>query len=291
MRLTLLGTGCPAVSCRRYGPASLVEVDGTRLLVDCGSGATQRLVEAGADGASLDALLVTHLHSDHVVDLWQLVVSGWHQGREAPLRILAPPGFGRSAAALEGAWAEERALRLAFEQRPNRAGFGLRVEEIAAGARVRIGALEIEAVAVDHRPVAPAFGYVLRAAGHVLALSGDTRACPALVTAARDCDVLVHEVFVHAALRPVAGRRTTATIEAVASYHTLSSEVGRIAQAAAARCLVLTHIVPPDADPGALVAEIARDYAGPVLVGEDLLQLDIPARVASWRGLVWRLGA
>ncbi len=289
MRLTLLGTGCPAVSSRRYGAATLVEAAGTRVLVDCGSGATQRLVEAGADGARLDALLITHLHSDHVVDLWQLVVSGWHQGRQWPLRVVAPPGFGRFASALEAVWAEERAQRLAFERRPNDAGFALRVEEIGAGTRLQVGSIEIEAVAVDHRPVEPAFAYVLRAAGQTLALSGDTRACPALVEAARGCDALVHEVFVHDAMPPVPGRREAATIQAVASYHTLSTEVGKIARAAEARCLVLTHIVPPDADPGTLAAEVARDYAGPILVGEDLLRLDLTTRAASWRGLVWRL--
>lgn len=289
MRLMLLGTGCPAVSSRRYGAASLIEAAETCILVDCGSGATQRLVEAGADGARLDALLVTHLHSDHVVDLWQLVVSGWHQGRQAPLLVVAPPGFGRFASGLEAVWAEERAQRLAFERRPNQAGFALCVEEIGVGTRLRIGSIEIEAVAVDHRPVEPAFGYVLRASGQVIVISGDTRACPALVDAARGCDVLVHEVCVHGAMRPVAGRRGPETIDAVASYHTRSSEVGKIARAAQARCLVLTHIVPPDADPGALAAEVARDYAGPVLVGEDLLRLDLATRAASWRGLLRRL--
>jgi ribonuclease Z len=289
MRVTLLGTGCPTVSTRRYGAATLVEGEGARLLVDCGSGATQRLIEAGFDGAALDALLITHLHSDHVVDLWQLVVSGWHQGRTAPLRVIAPPGFRRYTDALEAAWDEERAQRLAFEQRPNPDGFGLRVEEIAAGRRRRIGALEIEAVAVDHRPVEPAFGYVIRSSALSLALSGDTRACPALVEAAHGCDALVHEVFVHAAMQPLAGRRDAATISAVASYHTLASEVGAIAAAAKAGCLLLTHIVPPDIDTAALAAEVGRDFAGPILVGEDLLSLDLASRVASWRGLSWRL--
>jgi ribonuclease Z len=289
MRVTLLGTGCPSVSTRRYGAATLVEADGTRLLVDCGSGSTQRLVEAGGNGAALDALLVTHLHSDHLVDLWQLVVSGWHQGRSAPLRVIAPPGLRRFTDALEAAWAAERAQRLAFERRPNPGGFGLRVEEIAAGERRRIGALEIEAVAVDHRPVEPAFGYIVRSGALCLALSGDTRACPALAEAAMGCDALVHEVFAHTALRPLPGRRDPATISAVASYHTLASEVGAIAAAARAGCLVLTHIVPPDVDTAALAAEAGRDFAGPILVGEDLLGLDLASRVASWRGLSWRL--
>ncbi|MFO1069160.1 MAG: MBL fold metallo-hydrolase [Geminicoccaceae bacterium] len=291
MRLLLLGTGCPAASSRRFGPAQLVEHGGTRLLVDCGSGVTQRLAEAGERSATLDALLVTHLHSDHVVDLWQLLVSGWHQGRKRPLRVIAPAGFAKHVAALEAAWAGERALRLSFEQRPNPDGFAFAVEEIAGGDRRRIGALEVEAVAVDHRPVEPALGFVLRAGGRTLALSGDTRPCPALAAAARDCDLLVHEVFHHPAMPPIPGVRDPATIAAVAGYHTLSTEVGRVAAEARAHSLVLTHIVPVESDPAALIAAAQADFAGPVIVGEDLLAVDLDTGHASWRGLAFAPGA
>ena len=82
MQVTLLGTGCPVVSLERFGPATLIEHEEQAILVDCGSGVTQRLLAAGCPGAYLDAILLTHLHSDHLVDLYQLVISSWHQGRE-----------------------------------------------------------------------------------------------------------------------------------------------------------------------------------------------------------------
>ena len=75
MLVTLLGTGCPQCHPARLGPASLVHTGGASFLIDCGSGVTQRLVAAGSSGAALDAVLLTHLHSDHVVDLYQLIVS------------------------------------------------------------------------------------------------------------------------------------------------------------------------------------------------------------------------
>src|SRR3546814_4243561 len=92
METVFLGTGCPVVSTERYGPAQLVVADGAKILVDCGSGVTQRLLAAGTPGRELDALLLTHLHSDHLVDLYQLVVSAWHQGRDRPLPVYGPPG-------------------------------------------------------------------------------------------------------------------------------------------------------------------------------------------------------
>ena len=73
------------------GPASLVRAGGLALLVDCGSGVTQRLIEAGSQSAAIDALFLTHLHSDHLVDLYQLIVTSWHQGRRSAIHGRAGP--------------------------------------------------------------------------------------------------------------------------------------------------------------------------------------------------------
>ncbi len=92
MELTLLGTGCPQCDVRRFGPANLVRHAGLSLLVDCGSGVTQRLLAAHSSGRDVDAVFLTHLHSDHTVDLFQLIISSWHQGRDRPQAVIGPPG-------------------------------------------------------------------------------------------------------------------------------------------------------------------------------------------------------
>mgnify|MGYP001091946698 CR=1 FL=1 len=291
MRITLLGTGCPSVHPRRYGASQLIEGGGAKVLVDCGNGCTQRLVQAGHSPASLDALLVTHLHSDHLVDLWQVVVAGWHAGRPQPLRLFGPAPVLAHARTLREAWNEERAQRMAFEQRPNADALDIELVEIVAGQTVEIRALTVRAVEVDHRPVVPALGFVFEAEGRKLVLSGDTRPAPALVAAAADCDLLVHEVFAHHAFPAIEGVRSAATVEAVTSYHTLSTDVGGIAEAARAKALLLTHIVPPDADPATLLADARASYAGPVVVGEDLMSVDVANGTVHWQGMVATLGA
>jgi len=92
MQLILLGTGCPSVDYKRFGPANLVLTNKSSILVDCGSGVTQRLKEAKISLTDINALFLTHLHSDHVVDLYQLIISSWHSYRTKSWRIFGPKG-------------------------------------------------------------------------------------------------------------------------------------------------------------------------------------------------------
>lgn len=208
MRITLLGTGCPTVSTERYGPAQVLSAGSSNVLVDCGSGVTQRLVAAGVPGRELDAVLLTHLHSDHIVDLFQLVVSSWHQGRDRPQRIFGPRGTRRYVDGLMDLWRPELEQRIAHEQRPSTTALQVEVTEVAAGETLTLGAFRIAVIEVDHKPVTPAFGFVFQAGGRRIALSGDTRACPALIAAARGADILVHDVFVHREMPVIEGRRS-----------------------------------------------------------------------------------
>lgn len=277
-KVTLLGTGCPVVSSRRYGAGTLVECAGQRFLIDIGSGVTQRLVQAGGSGAQIDALLLTHLHSDHLVDLYQFIISSWHQNRTRPQLIYGPPGTQAFVEAQMDAWRTERNMRIEFEKRSSVAAFEIEVREFDTSCELMlVGDARISAVRVEHPPVEPAFGYVFESDGRKLVLSGDTRPCQSLIDAAKHANVLVHEVFAHSLDNQtlVAGTRTTETMEAVASYHTTAEQVGQIARNAEVRCVVLNHIVPPDADEKALITAIRQHYSGSVIVGEDLMAMDL----------------
>jgi ribonuclease Z len=275
MEITLLGTGCPSVHTERYGPAQLVRHGGHAVLVDCGSGVTQRLLGAGLSGRDLDAVLLTHLHSDHLVDLFQLIVSSWHQGRDRPQRVFGPPGTRAYVDGLMALWRAELEQRIAHERRPSTAALEVEVTEIGPG---------------EHQPVRHAFGFAFETPEARMVLSGDTRACAAVVEAARGAELLVHEVFVHREMPVVAGVRSAETVANVASYHTLSGEVGKVAAEAGVACLALTHFVPPGCDRQALLAEVAADFAGPVVLGEDLMTLEPATGRIGHAGAVIGLG-
>jgi ribonuclease Z len=285
LSFTFLGTGCPVASPLRAGPSHLVEADGARLLVDCGSMVAQRLVAAGRPGATIDALLVTHLHSDHVVDFYQLVVSSWHQGRAKPWVVHATEPAIAAMRASYDAFAAERALRIAHERRPSAAGLEVEFHALEPGTAIRVGALEATPFLVDHRPVEPAFGLDLTAGGSRIVFSGDTRPCASLAEAARGADLLVSEVYVDREMVPAAGVRSAETVAAVRGYHMTPAEVARLAAEAQAGAVALTHLVPPAADRAALVAEVRAGYGGPVIVGEDLMTVRLPERLLTTPGL------
>ena len=286
MELTLLGTGCPSVHAERYGPAQIVRHGDITLLVDCGSGVTQRMAQAGISGRDIDAVLLTHMHSDHVIDLFQLVISSWHQGRDRPMRVFGPQGTYSYVDAMVSLWQSEMHRRIEHERRPSALALQTEVNEINPGEDVQFGAMRVRAVEVDHKPIRHAYGYVFETDEAKLVISGDTRPCDALIEAAQGADLLLHEVFVHHAMKPEEGVRTAETIEQVASYHTLSSDVGKVAAKANAKWLALTHFVPPDCDTDALRKEVAADFSGPITMGADLMTLDVAKREVRYGDIV-----
>jgi len=290
MLVTLLGTGCPQVHPHRFGPASLVRAGGSSFLIDCGSGVTQRMAASGVSGAALDALLITHLHSDHVVDLYQLIVSSWHQGRQRPQRIFGPTGTRGFAEGLMEVWRKERELRISWERRPSTTGLELEIVEFEEGVILEENGVRVRAFLVDHGPVKPAYGFLFESADGRVAFSGDTTVCERLIDAARGVDLLVHECFIHAAMAARQGVPSAQGLSNVASYHTLSSDVGKVASRAGAGVLLLNHFVPVEFDRDALLAEVAADFRGPLVIGEDLLSVDVPRRAIGYGGLRLGLG-
>jgi ribonuclease Z len=273
MKVTLLGTGCPPPNPRRRGPATLLAAGEARLLVDAGSGVAAQLQQAGLRVADLQRVLLTHLHSDHVIDLGHLVLTRWIVGQNAPLEVHGPAGTRAHVERLLALWAWDIEVRRAHmrDREPPRVA----VTEIREGVVLRDDGLTVTAFEVEHEPVKPAFGFRFDGAGRSVAISGDTRPCENLVRHARDVDLLVHECTdaAHVAWSPGCGWPTRAEkVRDLAAYHTSPDQVGEIAARAGAGALVLTHLM-PGSDPADLAARAARNFAGRVVVGEDLLEL------------------
>ena len=275
MELTLLGTGCPSVDHKRFGPSSLVTTKTVKILVDCGSGITQRLHELRVSSADIDALFFTHLHSDHAVDLYQLIISSWHSYRIKPWKIYGPKGTKKFVKKIMDAWADERKLRIAYESRASAKAFDIQVTEFRAIGNIKIKDLNIKYFAVDHKPVKFAYGFNFKNKNKKLTISGDTRPCENLMKYAQSSDVLLHEVFIEGEILQINKMRTKKTLHNVQSYHTTSTQVGKVAFIANAKKLVLTHFVPTSFNKNKLKKVVKKDFGKDPIIGEDLMKIKI----------------
>ena len=275
MELTLLGTGCPKVDFKRFGPSNLVSTNKTKILVDCGSGVTQRLDQIKVSSADIDALFLTHLHSDHVVDIYQLIISSWHSYRTKPWIIYGPKGTKKFVKKMMDTWKEERTLRIKYEARSSIKAFNIIVKEFRTLGKIIIKDLKIQYFEVDHKPVKFAYGFNFIHNNKKLTISGDTRPCENIMKYGQNADVLLHEVFIDGELKETNKMRSRQTLHNVRSYHTPSSILGKIAKLTNCKKLVLTHLVPTKFNEIKLKKTIRDDYGKNPIIGHDLLKIKI----------------
>ena len=270
--IILLGTGCPAPSHERFGPSTLVMSQNVKFIIDAGSGVTQRLSECAIPPSEIDFVLITHLHSDHIVDLYQLFISGWHTGRNFPFKIYGPAGIKKYFEKILEAYKDELGLRETWEARPNVEGLKVEIHEINSESLISIEGIEILPIEVNHLPVEPAFGYkVIVNNSKSFVYSGDTSYSKNLEEASNNVDLLIHELYTGLDLHPE--RMSEVTIENVKKYHSTAEQVGELARNANVKKLVLNHFVPPKFDEKDILEKIQKLYKGETILGTDLLRI------------------
>lgn len=273
LKVTLLGTGSPRPVMERFGPSILVEAGKERLLFDCGRGATQRLYQLKVPFADLTALFLTHLHSDHIVGIADLYLTGWIFGRSTPLRIWGPTGTMEMMSHLEQAYQFDIHVRRDVDEKLPAQGVVVVAQDIEQGVVYRNGDLKVTAFTVDHAPIKPAFGYRVDYAGHSLVLSGDTRYSENLIQFAQGADVLIHEVLDPEAYRASDQVYSPEQKQKVISHHTTPEQAGAVFNRVKPKLAVYCHVVPSAAPD--LAAHTRKIYSGPLEVGEDLMNIEI----------------
>tara|TARA_R110002050_G_scaffold271181_3_gene414486 strand:- start:26206 stop:27090 length:885 start_codon:yes stop_codon:yes gene_type:complete len=281
-RLVILGSkGGPAI--RPGGPlptSSLIEIGGRRIVIDCGLGVSRGLVEAGMALNQLDIILITHLHSDHVLELGPLLHTAWTSGLNAPVAVFGPVGTKAVWDGFVASLSYDIDLRIDDEGRPDIRDL-VTISEIGEGVVIEEGGLKIEALRVEHPPVTECYALRVSHQGRVVVFSADTAYFQPLSGFARDADILVHEAMHpdgvdRLVARTGNGERLKAHLLA---SHTMAADVGRIATDAGVGHLVLNHLVPAD-DPA--IAEIhwteqvRTTWDGQLTISHDGLELPLP---------------
>lgn len=275
LQITLLGTGNPRPNLERFGPSILVEAGPQRILIDAGRGAAQRLFEIGARDllANVDALFLTHLHSDHTVGLPDVWLTSWVFGRSKALQVFGPKGTASMATHLEQAYQWDVDMRSRDEGFP-REGVRLQAADAAPGVVYERDGLKVTAFAVDHGGVIdPAYGYRVDYQGRSAVFSGDTKLFDALAERAAGVDVFVHEVISPEVELKRAQVQGAHAIERVISHHTSPEQAGTLFTRARPRLAVYSHIVPSPTTAEDLIGPTRKTYTGPLAVGYDLMTI------------------
>jgi len=280
-RVTLLGTGNPRPAMSRFGPSILVEIADRKLLFDCGRGVTQRLYQLKIPFNDVDALFLTHLHSDHTVGIPDLWLTGWVMGRKVPLRVWGPAGTGEMMSHLQQAYAFDVHMRRDVDEQLPAEGVSVHSHDVEQGVVYEEGGMKVTAFLVDHGVVKPAFGYRVDFAGHSVVLSGDTRFSENLIRFAQGADVLIHEVLDLDAYRQADKVYTAEQIQRVIAHHTTAEQAGIVFSRVKPKLAVYSHIVPIEAPN--LLAATRKNYSGPLELGEDLMSIDIGERIEVHR--------
>ncbi|HET7553043.1 MAG TPA: MBL fold metallo-hydrolase [Gemmatimonadaceae bacterium] len=288
--VTLLGTGKPIPAMDRFGAGTLVQAGPVTLLFDCGRGITQRLWQRHIPLSDVSVLFLTHLHSDHVVGIPDLWLTGWLAGpfgnRTAPFQVRGPAGTREMMTHLEKAYAADVRIRTAGENlRP--AGAAIDAVDISEGVVYRDHGVTVTAFEVDHGPfIKPALGYRVDYGGRSVVISGDTRFNENLIRHAQGADVLVHEVAF--AREELLGR--SAAARGIIALHTTPEDAGRVFARVKPKLAAYTHVVllaldsiSPPPTVRELIERTRTTYAGPLVVGEDLMTIEVGDSVTVYR--------
>jgi ribonuclease Z len=286
-RVTLLGTGSPAPVMRRFGPGVLVQVGGKSLLIDAGRGVTQRLLQSGLRLGQVDALFLTHLHSDHVVGLPDLWLTGWLEAsyaqRKGPLVVFGPEGTQALMDGLTKAYGWDIQARIA-DQNLSPESIKSQVTTLKQGVVYEQDGVKVTAFEVDHGELLkPAFGFRVDHGGRSVTVSGDTRFSENLIKFAGGTDLLIHQV--------AAAREELLKLpmfKVILAHHTSPEEAGTVLDRVQPKLAVFYHFVllgtptvPAVTEPEVL-ALARKTYSGPMLIGEDRMAFQItPGQVVS----------
>lgn len=273
MDITLLGTGSPIPDPNRAGPSTLVRAGEQVILCDAGRGVVMRLAGAFAGPAALSAILVTHLHSDHLTDLNDVITTRWIMSTEsAPITIYGPVGLDFVVTKMMEMLSLDVGYRMAHHDDLTEPP-AVKVVEVAPGDTFTIGDVAVRVGATNHQPVEPTVAFRLEHEGSSVVLGGDGIPCAAL-----DDLCVGATAYVQTVLRDdIVKLFPLPRFQDILDYHSTVEQAAQTAMKAGVNTLILTHYVPSIA-PGQEEewrSIAAAHFSGDIVLGDDLTSVSI----------------
>jgi ribonuclease Z len=298
LHLALCGTGSPFPDPTRAGPCSAIIAGDRLFIVDTGEGSARTLGYMGIPAAKIEAIFLTHFHSDHIDGIGPFLLQRWGVGTfQTPTPVYGPKGVEQVVDGFRAAYVLDFGYRVAHHSPKimppgGSGGKGMPFDLPPTGQGDAVVVLEdkglkVTAFRVDHAPIDPAVGYRFDYKGRSIVITGDTKKTPSVQALSKGVDILVHEALQPKLVKLLEAEfanqhmnNMSQVMRDILNYHTTPEEAAAQAAAAGAKELVLNHIVPPlplrFAYP-AFLGDAAKFYDKPITVGEDGMLFSLPA--------------
>lgn len=281
--VALLGTkGGPAIRPGSTMPTSNVLMIGDNpIVVDCGLGVTKGIVDQGIPLATIRQIFITHLHSDHYLELGPLLHTAWTAGLSTEVNIWGPKGLQDHWDFFVKSMEADIVLRILDEGRPDLRDL-VTIHVLDDGQVDIPGPTDVQAMRVEHPPLTDTFALSFKTATSHIVFSSDTAYFPPLADFAKGADLLIHEAMlpeaVEALLERIANGDDRLRTHIMRS-HTAASDAAKIAAQAGVKALALNHLLPSD-DPAYGLADweaaVRPHWSGQLYIGTDGLWIDLP---------------
>ena len=271
-KLVLLGTGSPFADPNKSGPSLAIIVNNTSYIVDCGPGVVRRAAQAkelgfpSLEAAHLKTLFITHLHSDHTIGLADIILTPAVLDRNAPISIYGPVGIKKMNHHIMEAYRQDTDIRIKGLEKGDAVAYKVNTTEIKEGEIYKDSNVSVTAFNVKHGQWENAFGFVFQTKDKKIVVSGDCTYSENLVKYAKDCDILVHEVYSDAGLK----KRTQRWQDYHSNFHTSTYQLADIANQVKPKLLILNHQLTFGTTLQSLLDEVKSKYKGAVVNGADL---------------------
>lgn len=280
--LALLGTkGGPAIRPNSTMPtAHLLHLNGQSIVVDCGLGVSRGITDQGMDLKTLSVIFITHMHSDHYLELGPMLHTAWTAGLKTPVTIYGPDGIDSYWQGFLLSMKADIDLRIADEGRPDLAAL-ITIHTIDVDTPIYLDGITVKAMRTVHPPLIDCYALSFQSDARHVVFSGDTAYLPALADFAKGADLLVHEAMLVEALDALMarigngdGRLMTHLLQS----HTTAADAGKIATSAGVKALAINHLVPsddPDFGPTDWEKAVRATWSGPLYIGSDGLRITL----------------
>ena len=279
--VALLGTkGGPAIRPGSSMPTSnLICLNGLQIVLDCGLGVTKGLVDQGIQLEELSLIFISHLHSDHYLELGPLIYTAWTAGLKTPINIYGPDNLEMYWSNFLVSMKPDIDLRIENEGRPDLQDL-ITFHVVEEGIVLEQDGVAVTALRTEHPPLINCFAYSFKTKNTKIVFSGDTAPMRTLVDFARGADLLVHEAMLKPALPALMARVGNGSDKLMTHFlcsHTFALDAAKTAQSAGVKRLALSHLIPSD-DPEYGEQDwkdaVAHYWDGPLSVGQDGMRID-----------------